>query len=414
MKIRFQPILFTALCCAVVVGNAKADQANQEAEQTQVAVAQVDAEPLPADNVAYFSDSRQVKVKLDLLSALQDEATELANAQVTVVRPSGKTSRLKPDNRGVVTIDNVESGLNVLTVSSDRVHGTTVLNFKKQPAAADQDDLSLAPDAEPTQMTLLKIKAETLRSALDRIADIKGMSKSSINLDDVGDRFNYRVKLGADGLLLGRLVLVDRNDQTSINDVNITIYFNGNQVGSTTSDSDGNFELTGVRPGVHGLVASGKAGYAAFAFRASAMSGVVDTSTAPSTLVSTAVQSTDVLPVVLVPPTMITNVVESITKYYPRLNEPSVAEQADPLVNSDTIGDPIGPIGSGAGSAPYGGAPMGGGGFSGGGSGSAGLGGGSGIAGLAGTAAVISAIDNNDDNAVVTPSTPVSPSVPAN
>ncbi len=374
---------------------------------------QDEVDQLPADNMAYFSAAKKVKVKLDLLAAMQNESAELTNALVTVVRPSGKSENYTPDSDGMITIENVEKGVHAVVASSDRVHGTMPFFFDEEPNndAAANDPLALANEAAPVQLTMLKIKDTELRKAVDRVRDVEGSDMSRLaSVGPIGERYTYRVKLSADGTLYGRVILVGKDNGLSPADVNITIYFKGNPIGSTVSDSSGNFRMAGVQPGVHGLVASGRPGYAAFAFEAIEMANVASISSNGETLVSFASEATDKVPVVLVPPELTPGCVEAITTYYPSMNDP-LNPTADPIV-----GDPIGPVGNGFSPAPFGGTPYSSG-FSGGGGGGGpvGFGGGGGFAALA-PLLILPALLNPDDdnNVVITPMQPASQSQPNN
>jgi hypothetical protein len=224
-------------------------------------------------------------------------------------------------------------------------------------------------------------------------------------------RFNYNVSLGSEGTLTGQLIRFT-NDDGFLGDTAVTIYFNGTAVGTTTTDVDGKFQIAGLRPGVHGLVASGRAGYSAFAFDAFDAHDLAMTNSAGQTLVvAMAAKTTDVLPVVLIPPPMVPATIVAVEDYYPTLREPS---DMDGSIVDAPVGDPIGPVAGAFTPGPMGAAPLGGGGgFSGGGGGGFGGGGIGGLAGLAGIGAIIAATSDDDDNNAILPPQPASPSIPS-
>ncbi|QDT04528.1 hypothetical protein K227x_29200 [Rubripirellula lacrimiformis] len=411
MKIWSQS-LAALMGCLVLGGTALADNAAVAASDATVVTTtmQDEVDQLPADNVAYFAANRQVKVKLDLLAALQDEKAELENALVTVVRPDGTASDYVPNADGIVTIDNVQKGVHALTSSSDRIHGTIATYFTEQQGVDQADPLALANQPAPLQMTMLKVKSDDLRSAIDNVRGLTSTDSGFGGDVNAGQAYNYRVSLGDDGLLRGRIVLLTRDSSISAGGVDVTIYFNGRAVGSTVSDDQGNFQMSGLRSGVHGIVASGPAGFAAFAFEAIGPSDVAMVSKSGQTLVAAEAVAVDVLPVVLVPPKMVQPVVDAITRYYPNLNEPLTSADGAAIADAP-VGAPIGPMAGGFSPAPYGSSPMGGGGggFSGG-----GAGGGSGLIGLAGLGVIgaVIATTSDDDNNAITPPQPVSPALP--
>lgn len=421
MTIRRSAIQTLALGCLIMSPAAFAqspvsEKAPKSSGRLVANVLQDEVDTLPADNTGFFTAARKVKLKLDLLAAMQDEQAELSDALVTVVRPDGSSDKFTPDADGMVTIDDVQPGAHAVVASAERVHGTMLYHFDKQPGAG-ADTMSLDNEPSPVQMTLLRIRESELRSAIDRVRDVDAGSASVANNITAGDRFNYRVGLSAGGTLQGQVILATRQ-AISPAGVDVSVFFNGQKVASTTSDQRGFFQVSGLRSGVHGLIASGPVGYSAFAFDANLPTEVAASGAGSSTLVSKLNQAGDTLPVVLVPPQMVQPVVQAITTYYPRINRTNDDELGAPLA---LPGSPIAPPVAGFSPTPggFGGGGLsgGGGGLSGGGGGLAGAGGLGGLGGLAGLGAVGAAVavsTSDDDNAPIALPPVASPSLPTN
>ncbi|TWU51190.1 carboxypeptidase-like regulatory domain-containing protein [Rubripirellula reticaptiva] len=415
MNIRSFSAFAGLLGCCVFLGAASAeDEAPSSANvvQTNQAATPETILRLPADNVAYFSESREISIQLDLLSAFKNDSAELESVDVRLIRPDGKASALNPDSDGLVTINNVETGMHVLVALGERSHGTMLFYFDKKSDGSDVDALALKSKPLPVKMTMLKIKSQELGPAIDRVRSLQGKSFEVGDLVQRGERFNYRVTLGDNNTLRGRVVPINTDNINLLGGVNVSIFYNGTEVGNTVTDKQGYFQIARVRSGVHGLVASGSMGYTAFAFEASDATDIAMTSANGETFVSADASDADLLPVVLVPPPMMRPVVTSIVGSYGNLEKSAPEPTVDSA--SDMVGGPIGPVGGGF-TPPVGNAPMNGGGFSGGGGGSSFGGGFSGGGGLAGIGAVGALIaTSNDDNSAITTPTAASPSIPTN
>ncbi len=373
---------------------------------------------LPADNVAFFGASQVVRVKLDLMSVMPDAAAELNRAKVTVIRPNGEVSLFRPDFDGTVLINDATPGLHAIIASGGSVHGAMMYYFEektvdlagKTPAKTVADALDQGSDARPVQMTMLQISEQELRSAIDRCRGVNARMSPVIGAGVMAERFSYQVKLGPEGTLTGQLVpFANRNGVLAGTDV--TIYFNGDAVGTTKADANGRFQIAGLRSGVHGLVASGGAGYTAFAFDASDPGDVVMTNTDGESFVTAMAQATGVLPVVLIAPPMVPGVVSAVENDYPSMQQPG-----DGMIVDAPLGEPIGPVAGAFTPGPMAGSPIGGGAGGGFGGGGGGFGGGGlgGLAGLAGIGAIIAATSDDDDNNAIAAPEPISPSRPAN
>lgn len=394
-----------------VTGYANADQpvgasSGQLLASTNV---QDEIDRLPADNLAYFTASREVKLQLDLLADM-DDGGSLSDAIVTVVRPNGSKVRLRPDATGAVTLTDAQPGAHAIVATKDGAHGTTLLYMDRKEG-----------NATPTKrVTMLKVASEELRDPISRVRGLSSGSslvRSSVRVDPV---YDYNVTLGPSGTLNGRVLSLDPT--VSLAGTYIAVYYGGQRVGNTTADSAGNFQITDVRPGVHGIIASGRAGYSAFAFNALPSSELAMTNSSEQTFV--AAQVGDVVPVVLVPPQLTEPVVETVQEEYPVLAAPVAPGGVSAPLSGITGGLPMGSFGApGVGGPGLGGPAAGGpaaggpgaaggvgGGLGGAGAGAAGgIGGGlGGLAGLAGVGAAVAATTSNDDDNVqaASPATP--------
>ena len=414
---------------AAMVGVSFLSTANAEPPANPVSpslvrtVLQDEIDELPEDNIAFFTSARKVKLQLDLLVAADSQTNLQANLSktvVTVVRPDGKITRLKPDALGKVTIEQIESGPHAVVASADGAHGTMLYYFD-QKKSKDVLEKGLATPRSTTttkRLTMLQLAPEQLRLALDRIRDLNSADLEAPARVDVGDTFNYSVTLGPDGTLSGRVMSVIASLSTV--GTHITIFHAGQPVGSTVAGTDGSFQISGLRGGIHGVVASGRAGFSAFAFDASQPSEMADGDRVfKQTFVSSALQGDEQLPVVLCPPPMTAPVIKAIEKRYPMITSPVAPAGADvPLGAMDGLaGTPVGPPVAGFSPGSLGssaGGGFSGSGFSGGGTGGGFSGGGGGLAGLSGLAGVgaIIAASTDDDNDAI-PRPPIaSPSLP--
>ncbi len=388
-----------------------------------VAINRADQVPqLPADNIARFTaESRQVSVSLDMLGSA-DGSTSLAGTNVTVVDSLGATREFTANANGVITIDEVSAGPHAIVASTDNAHGASLFVF--EPSGQDAIGAELI-SPQPARMTLMSISGEGLMPLID---DYLTVTDSSPFADDdreatlpTGSSFGYQVEIGPNGELNGQVTTIAAGDRT-LAGVTIVILKNGQPVARDVTDVDGRFAMKGVRPGVHGLVAAGPAGYAAFAFDAVSSDSVTRRGDdSPYRLVSTMMAPATTLPVALIPSSFVPAVVNSIQDDYPAVSKNSViakakAANAAAAGNASASPSNLSAISSGAGSSGAGmnqpfGAMAGG---AGGGGGSAGFGGGGlgGIGALGAIGAVVAgvAINNDNDRKISVPGTVISPS----
>ncbi len=279
---------------------------------------QDEARRLPVDNSAMFTAaSRKVSIALDILASGEDKSS-LAGTMVTVVDGAGNAREFTADDAGIVTIDNVTEGPHAIVASTDEAHGSSLFVFQEQKNDAIEADLV---DAKPARMTMLSVSGDGLIPIINEY--LKDSDASPFADDDLGSSvatgasFGYQVELGPNGELNGQVISVGAGNR-SLAGTTVVILKDGQAVARDVSDADGRFSMLGVRPGVHGLVAAGPAGYSAFAFEAVAGNAITNQlSTNEFRLVSTVAMAAKDLPVVLIPPKMVPAVVTSIRGYYP-------------------------------------------------------------------------------------------------
>lgn len=387
------------LAIALLLGFTLAPQLVAIEPKTLVAV-QDEPQELPSENTAFFFAAREVSVRLDLLAAMEESSIQ--DTLVTVVRPSGETTDLIPNADGEITIEDVEAGPHALVANSRMAHGTKLLYLEAQPEMEILED-----NSEPVELTMLEIRAKQLRPIVEEIRDV-GHGESLVVADDPPrvrqEPYDYQVLLGPDGSLNGIVINVE-SKPINLEGTHITLFRDGRVVGSTYSDAQGLFTIGNVGPGVHGIIASGAAGYAAVAIEAVDPDSVVMSNTAGERFV-TMMDPVDRCPVVLCPPPFVPQIVESISDFYTTI--PGEAPPAAPA------GEPIGLPMAGS-MVPASPAPgsFGGGGFSGGGGGG-GFGGGGALIGVAAIGGLIAAANNSsDDNRFLIATPPVaSPAIP--
>ncbi len=315
---------------------------------------------LPADNTVLFTAAtRSVSIRLDALDQL--DSSLLAGTKLVVVDSNGDKRNFTADDEGVVTIDNVTAGPHAIVANNDEAHGSTLLVFEEEQKKAEANifDLNAEPDpaAEPAprpvgkgRMTLVKMKSQELIPIIDKYLTPSGEREGNVAASDFeargsGRQSAFQIRIGANGQLDGIVISMLKTGRRG-NDVagtNLTLFSDGTRVGGATADASGRFTINDVTPGTYGIIAAGPAGYAAFGFDLIALEGVVHVSPSHKALdeyrfVSTLAfqeqgNMSDLLPVVLIPPTFVPEVVQSIRTYYP----PIAANGVGPLGGNSMV-----------------------------------------------------------------------------
>ncbi len=113
-----------------------------------------------------------------------------------------------------------------------------------------------APGAPAKQPAAIKQPAVTAASA---------PATRPVPQPDNGTKTSYTVvvHLRVDGNLAGRLSMIDPSGKRIPARANVSFLQNGQVVASAQSDEFGRFQVTGLRPGVYSVIASGPDGFAA-------------------------------------------------------------------------------------------------------------------------------------------------------
>ena len=341
---------------------------------------------LPKDNRAYFTAAREFSVQLDLLAGFENTDDTL----VTLVRPNGEKSQFEPGEDMLVTVDNAEPGPHVLVASSRVAHGTMFVNLQPQrdelaPPDQMEEGFEEEESDEPLRMPLMATRAKYMKPILARLKEID----TDVPLDverpaTAGKRYDYRVKLTANGTLHGRVFTPMNQSIVSVEGTRVDVYLEGKPVGFAVCDKNGRWSIKNMSSGVYGIVATGRAGYTAFAFEIIdqaelAMTndrGERFTSRMQPPVIQGEIPSE--LAVVLIPLPMVDDVIEIIEVYYYEDDFPAPLGPTD-----DFVVAPLGPtavpsVAPGAGGVSAAGAS------------------GVGILGPAVIAAVIAAADSSD------------------
>jgi hypothetical protein len=407
-------IRFNAKTFAMMLGLATSMATYSSAEESTVAVKSVrlvatavqdEPRKLPKDITALISRNDR-RVRFELVKLAGTAGQSLAGTSVTVIDSKGQSQKLEADSTGIATLENAAPGLVAVVIGSEQGHSALPLAIRESEEAGAAG--APAPVAPTVKLPLVDIPpTDVVRYASSAVPASGSASYGDIDSDFISSgsvdvAYDYRIRLSSDGRLTGQVLSLVRDGLTShdVAGTNIIIYSGGAVVAQATADAEGYFQVNGVAEGVHGLVAVGPGGYAAFGFETYAASAVASNQSANGmTLVSFAAQADgDVLPVVLVPPALVEPMVVSLQQSY------------GPLLGGGAAGaGGLGALGLAAplaGAGGFGGGP--GGGFGGAGAGAGGIGG-LGALGLLGAAipvAVIAAEANNDDE----PGDSVSPS----
>ncbi len=371
-----------------------------------VAAVQDEVRRLPEDNTALFSRlDRRVRFQLVKLTTTGNEL--LAGTRVKVIGPEGRQSEITSDENGIATLEEVTPGLHAAVVSGLSGHSAIPIAVRERDDMAGTEDgmgamaspLVTMPVIDVSPQEVFRLANYYLPPTNDSGAEI---DEKFVATGEVAPAFGYRVRLGDGGQLRGQVYTLLR-DQLTIEGVagtNVLLYRGNSPVARAVADDGGRFMVSGIAPGVYGLVAAGAGGYAAFGLEAYDSGVIADTAPRSTTSVDRLVSLTadpqepvstfvdgDTVPVVLIPPPLLEGVLDSIR---------AAAFGTGP--DMGLAGDGFAPV-PGAGQMPMGAGPGGGGfGGAGGGMGGGGIGG---LAGLGVGAAIIGAViaaTDDDDN----------------
>ncbi len=411
---------FVALCLSTALSTGSVVAAEPGGELVK-ALVQEPQQALPEENAATFHKS-DPRIRVQLVR-LDNAAGSLAGSSVTVISPQGKTTELTADSKGLVSLSKVTSGLHAIVVSGASGHAAIPLLLREVADEASEeteaeDPALVSNDAVTTvHLPVMPIDPrEVLRvataflppaTAAGSLADLDDQVVAG---DEVAAAHLYHVVLGPAGRMEGRIVspMLPGMPQPSLAGINVMVYSGNQLVARAITDDEGRFAAQNLRPGTHGLIAAGPAGYAAFAFDADVVGGgdVVKAQESADSqngaaLVRMNQPGAAPLPVVIIPSPMVPSVVDAIRE-----------GQEPPAVGVEPLPPGFAPVPGGGFAGGAGGAVGGGGGGLGGAAGG-GLGGAGGLLALGGIGAAVAAAaaSDNDDRPIVFPpvATPAEP-----
>lgn len=373
---------------------------------------------LPPDNTVLFSAaSRTVTLQLDALGQL--DGSRLAGTTLTVISPDGQRRQYQADSSGEVEIADITEGPHAVVANNPQVHGSTLLVMQEEKKADPRlKNVEVPVRVGTGRMTLVRANADQILPIVDKYLP-PSAAASTLAASDLADvsAFGpaaYRVRVADDGRLFGQVLslIASGISGSDVAGTHLSLFRDGRPFAQTIADARGRFMVPSVTPGPYGIIAAGPAGYAAFGFDVIPGSAVVDqVNDLGERFVATAnanaaTQVSDVLPVVLIPPAYIPQLVDVLRTFYGPLFGTGIdgVGGLGGLAPIPGVG-PLAPGGFAPGAAGFG--PGGGFGGGGGAMGGGGFGGLGGLASLAAIGAVVAATDD-DDNPII-PIEPVSP-----
>ena len=342
-------------------------------------------------------DGNKLQVALVSLGAIESQKSNMS-VLVRLLNSNGDERVATSNAKGMVEFNDVQADeLHALLVTDEKSHAAIPLM-----TVGTQNAIKRNISSKPIRMPLMPANREEILASINR-----NIVPSNTN-DPGGELYGtsdykataatpYTVRLQRDGILLGRVVVADRDLADKLRYANLTFLQNNRVVARTDSNpSDGSFNVAGISPGVCGVIAAGPAGYASFAFDVlpSSRPSLIGEGITGKPVSFDQVDPNEKLYVFLCPPKLVPQITDRIREAYGQLNVASSNAQ-QPVSGLTMAG--AGGAGGGFGGGGFGGG-FGGGGFG----GRGGLGGIAAIAGLA-TVAGILASKNNNSNTVVSP-----------
>ncbi len=285
------------------------------AETSEAAVLKV-----PADNVVHFNpENRQLQIQLVKPTGVGGNL--LVGTKVSMVGPTGRVYRGTADELGMVTLTVPGAGWHGLMISNSEGHAAVPVMVRQL-----NDDTLPSPGSDPTTLKVPMMDlspAEALRINRSYLPIAKnepfivGESETAMNVA-TSTSPGYEFQLGNDGSIQGQLAVISAEGLIAAGaGNNVLVYSEGRLISRTTTNDLGQFSVSGLSPGIYGIVSVGPAGYTAFAFDATNEAALsrrnqtqgytlVSTSSVKSTLVSTTAQQ-PAPPVVVpvIPPPMV-------------------------------------------------------------------------------------------------------------
>ncbi len=431
----FLTLCIVSLACGVVVAADPGDRDDPQSRDSNqlISVLQNERDAVPYSSIVTIDPAEELRYRMALASDLRADriakqqaaggdalvsaprtsSTDFEDVKVTLIQPNLDKRKLESDSDGNLRLSSLMPGLNVIVATGAKTHGVQTM-FVKMRGANDPpaDDSQLADGGQQSRvMTLVSANEAQVLPVIEsyapsRPSDALGTIEDIKQVVTADDRdFDFQVRLSADNTLAGQLIsMMQDSDQKSLADTNVVLFQGGRVVSRALSDELGRFAFGSIAPGIYGIVAAGTAGYAAFSFEAIEEPGFVQRRNQDDLHFVSRMEAAaaDVLPVVLVPPPMVPEVVRSIRDQYDALGDGGDSQSLADGGGAEAPFAPEGGGGGGGGSGPGGG---GGGGTGGGG------GGGGSFAALAAVGGVIAAVasKNNGGLRLPTITSPVTP-----
>jgi hypothetical protein len=388
--------LFVLACLAM-------QPSSQAQEHLSATTVQDEPRKIPQDNIAFFNRAdRKVRFQLVKMSAFQDQT--LAGTKLTVIDSAGAEKIVVADKAGVAILEDAEPGLHALVVVGDEGHVAMPIALREE---APSNDSGASPMPSMVKLPVSNIDPrDALEFTTAYLPPLPTGSPEDIDSDLVFNgsavsNLQYRIRLTDEGILSGQVcsLLRDGLSTFGVGNTNLAIYRGNQLVARAVADETGKFSVPDMKAGYYGILAAGSAGYAAFGFEAFDATTLASSQGQSQTLVSTSTNSrslvnaqaggSDVLPFVLVPPSMLPGILDAI-------RAAGLQTVPDESAGVPGFGSPMSGIGGGGGGF----------GAAGGGLGGAGA---LGLLAAGGAAAAIIASDNDNENnfipPVVSPST---------
>ncbi len=369
---------------------------NEKAVAVAAAAQSKDIE-LPEDFLVRV-EGNKLKVALETMGMIESQRSP-ANLLVKLLDMSGGEKIATTDELGFAEFEGVEADVMHALVVADgasNVHAAMPLMTVSEEKAKEKSITSTR-----LRIPLMEANRQEILASINRdIPPGSPMAGAFYGLDDytVKGINLFRVRLQTDGNLAGRVIVADRDLAEKLRYAKLT-FFRDNQVVARADSSsiDGSFSLNGLSAGIHGVLAAGPAGYAAFAFDVlPAVVGGNKSSQEARPVAFQEAKPSDKLFVFLVPPTVTPKVTEQVRETF---NQPVDNTIPTPDTFTTPPGFAGGYGGMGGGYGGMGGGNIGGGSGGGGGGGGGGFGGGAlGALGLIGAAI---ANDSGSSNSVI-------------
>lgn len=295
-------------------------------ERLAATIAQDEPRTIPEDNIAYFSRADR-KVRFQLVKLSGSEEGAMAGTPLIAIDSAGVKTQLVTDKDGYATLENVTNGLHALVVAGEKGHLAVPVALREQ--VVENEPVKLTSPAT-VELAITGIEASDaakfttayLPPTLD--GSFEDIDSDLVATGNAAPSLRNRVRLSIDGVLSGQVSSLLREGLSTfgVGGTNIAIYRGNQLITRTVADEVGRFSVPAMAPGFYGIQAAGPAGYASFGFEAYDDTTIATSRGARETLVaarattfaSMAAQGDagDVLPVVLIPPSLLPGVLEQI------------------------------------------------------------------------------------------------------